>query len=94
MTDHVFKVEAGHFNLSPVLFRTNSRDYFKAYLDFEKPGRFSPVPILQFSRAIEKTKKTQHIEAKPQKKVKDHNNPKGFYPPRSANFLLPQTIYI
>ena len=81
MTDHIMKVEAAHINLSPEMFRMNSHDYFKAYLDFEKPGRFSPVPFFLCCRAIELAIKALHLESKSRKEVKDlykHNLVKSY----------------
>jgi len=53
MADIVMKCETGNIKLSPVLFRLSARDYFKSYLDFEKPAKFSPVPFFLCCRAIE-----------------------------------------
>jgi hypothetical protein len=81
MTDHVIHVETANINLSPVMFRLNSHDYFKAYLDFEKPGSFSPVPFFLCCRAIELALKALHLESKTRKEVKDlysHNLIKSY----------------
>jgi hypothetical protein len=61
---------ATHFNISPEAFRILARDYFKCYLDFQAPRRFSPVPFFLCCRAIELALKAEHLESKPQKKVK------------------------
>ena len=71
MTNHNFKPPTGHVNLSPVMFKMHSHDYFKAYLDFEKPGRFSPVPYFLCCRAIELALKALHLESRSQKEVKE-----------------------
>lgn len=60
-----------HLNISPEAFRILACDYFKAYLDFQPPRPFSPVPFFLCCRAIELALKAEHLESKPQKKVKD-----------------------
>lgn len=70
MIDRIIKAETVHINLSPVMFRHNARDYFKAYLDFHTKGRFSPVPFFLCCRAIELALKAMHLESKSQKDVK------------------------
>ncbi len=70
MGDITIKPESGHINLSPVVFRLSACDYFKCYLDFQKPGKFSPVPFFLCCRAIELALKAKHLERKSQKEVK------------------------
>jgi len=71
MPNVTIKVGTAHVNLSPVGFRLWARDYFKCYLDFQKPGKFSPVPFFLCCRAIELALKAKHLESKSQKEVKD-----------------------
>jgi hypothetical protein len=71
MANLTIKVGTAHVNLSPVLFRHSARDYFKCYLDFQKPGKFSPVPFFLCCRGIELALKARHLESKSQKEVKD-----------------------
>lgn len=70
MTNYILKAETGYINLSPVGFRLAARDYFKCYLDFEKPGRFSVVPYFLCCRAIELALKAIHLETKKQAEIK------------------------
>ena len=70
MTNNKIKAETGYINLSPVGFRLAARDYFKCYLDFKKPGRFSVVPYFLCCRAIELALKAIHLETKKQAAIK------------------------
>ena len=70
MTNYTIKAETGHINLSPTGFQLAARDYFKCYLDFEKPGRFSVVPYFLCCRAIELSLKAKHLETKSRQDVK------------------------
>ena len=42
-----------HIKISPDAFRLWARDYFKCYLDFQSPRKFSPIPFFLCCRAIE-----------------------------------------
>jgi hypothetical protein len=64
------KPASTHFNISPEAFRILARDYFKAYLDFQAPRRFSPIPFFLCCRAMELALKAEHLERKSQKEVK------------------------
>ena len=70
MTHYKLKAETGHINFSPTGFRLAAIDYFKCFLDFEKPGRFSVVPYFLCCRAIELALKAMHLETKRQTEVK------------------------
>jgi len=70
VADHTIKIESGHINLSPVLFRLSACDYLKCYRDFQKPGTFSAVPFFLCCRAIELALKAKHLEGKSPKEVK------------------------
>jgi hypothetical protein len=70
VTNYTLKTETGHINVSPVGLRLAARDYFKCYLDFENPGRFSVVPYFLCCRAIELALKAIHLETKFQADVK------------------------
>jgi hypothetical protein len=72
MTHYVLRAETDHINVSPVGFRLAARDYFKCFLDFEKPGRFSVVPFFLCCRAMGLALKAMHLETKTQSEVKDH----------------------
>ena len=81
MTNYVLKAETGHINVSPVGFRLAAQDYFKCFLDFEKPRRFSVVPFFLCCRAMELALKAIHLETKTQCEVKDlygHNLVKSY----------------
>lgn len=70
MSNYNLKVETGYINVSPVGFRLAAQDYFKCYLDFEKPRRFSVVPYFLCCRAIELALKAIHLKTKRQADVK------------------------
>ena len=70
MASYVITPKTGEFNLSPVLFRAGARDYFKSFLDFGQPGKFSPVPFFLCCRAIELGLKAKHLETKTQREIK------------------------
>ena len=71
MPDRSISLESGHIHLSPVASRIAAQDYFKCYLDFKKPRRFSPVPFFLCCRAIELALKAIHLETKTAKVMKD-----------------------
>jgi len=57
MADIVIRPGGGPLiKISPDAFRLWARDYFKCYLDFQSPRKFSPVPFF-LCRAIELTLK-------------------------------------
>jgi quercetin dioxygenase-like cupin family protein len=70
VADYVLNTQPAIVNLSPVAFRLAARDYFKCFLDFEKPGRFSVVPYFLCRRAIELGLKAVHLQTRSQKDVK------------------------
>ena len=70
MTNYILKAEPGHINLSPVGFRLLAQDFFKCYLDFKEPRRFSFVPYFLCCRSIELGLKAIHLETYPQAFVK------------------------
>ena len=81
MTNYTLKAETGHVNISPTGFQLAARDYFKCYLDFEKPGRFSIVPYFLCCRAIELSLKAKHLETQSRQDVKQsfrHNLIKSY----------------
>jgi hypothetical protein len=81
MTNYIIKIETGHINVSPVGFWLAARDYYKCYLDFEKPKRFSVVSYFLCCRAIELALKAIHLETKRQNEVKikyGHNLAKSY----------------
>ena len=71
MPNYVLKAESGHINISPVGFRLLAQDYFKCFLDFKKPRRFSVLPYYLCCRAIELALKSIHLETKDQAYLKN-----------------------
>jgi len=70
MVDYILEAECGHINVWPMGFWLAARDFFKCYLDFQKPGPFSVVPFFLCCRAIELALKAMHLETKSQMELK------------------------
>jgi hypothetical protein len=61
MGNVTMKAETGHIKLSPTLFQRGARDYFRAFLNFQRDaGKFSTVPFFLCCRAIELALKGKH----------------------------------
>jgi hypothetical protein len=70
MGNVTIQLDCIHINLSPYVFRLSAQEYFKCYLDYIKPGKFSAVPFFLCCRAIELALKAKHLESKSQSEVK------------------------
>ena len=67
------KAEAAiQINISPYGFQLAARDFFKCFLDFEKPDRPSVVPYFLCCRAIELALKSLHLETQNRSEVKNN----------------------
>jgi hypothetical protein len=70
MPNYTITIGTGHINVSPVTFRLAAQDFFKCYLDFQKPSHISVVPFFLCCRALELAFKAIHLETKSQSDVK------------------------
>jgi len=57
-------------NLSPDAFRMGAEHYYKCYLDFKPPHKFSPLPYFLLCRSLELLIKSFHLNTKSQDDVK------------------------
>jgi len=81
VANYILKAQTGHINISPTGFQLAAQDYFKCYLDFQMPGRFSIVPYFLCCRAIELSLKAKHLEIRSRQVVKQsfgHNLIKSY----------------
>jgi hypothetical protein len=67
----VIRPAAGFFNLSPMAFRLQARDHYKAFLSFPTPEEFSILRYYLCARAIELALKAHHLETTRRLRVKD-----------------------
>jgi len=67
---YVLKVETGHINLSPVVFRMWAKHFYQCRLSFQCSDAFSPLPYFLLCRAIELQFKAIHLEQQHQLEVK------------------------
>ena len=74
MPDYVLHVDTAYLNVSPTAVRLLAQDFFKCYLDFKQPRKFSLVPYFLCCRAIELAFKAIYLETKEKKKVRNLYN--------------------
>ncbi len=81
MANFTITAETGHFNLSPVLFKTYAEQYFACEASFAHAAKYSPVPYFLLCRSIELTLKARHLEHKSRDVVRreyGHNLKKAY----------------